>query len=419
MLYAMHDLRQRVLAPVFANARLASSLISHPANPLSYTPQVRMMNAGLEVMQSLWEERKKPEWGIEQISMDGKTYPVIQEVVEDKEFCQLLKFHIPSRRKPRKILVLAPLSGHFSTLLRDTVKRLLQDSEVYITDWKDAKHVPLDAGRFGLEDYLGYIIDFLTRIEPINDKIGGGVHAMAVCQPAPLLLAAVAILNARKSVVTPRSMILMGGPVDTKASPTLVTQLAENRPLSWFKQHNIHTVPRHFAGEGRAVYPGFMQLRAFWSMNPARHNMAHWNMFQHLVRGDGDNADKTRDFYDEYMAVLDVTEEFFIETIDHIFQRRTLISGNMDYQGEKLDCKAITHTALLTIEGELDDISAPGQTLAAHAMCPNIPAHHKHHLLVDKVGHYGIFNGRRWRTQIAPKIIDFMDVIDKDFNQKV
>ncbi|MFK7866658.1 MAG: polyhydroxyalkanoate depolymerase [Alphaproteobacteria bacterium] len=422
MLYTLHDMKQGVLEPMMLGAKTSRQIFNHPANPWAWTLQARMMNAGMDVMESLSKSRGKPEWDLNKITHDGKEYAVEQTVVDHKAFCELRKFSLkrdaaakqPAARK--QIFVLAPMSGHFSTLLRDTIKRLLVDADVFITDWFDAKHVPLDQGRFGVEEYILYIQAFLETIGPHQDGKDGGCHGIAVCQPAPLLLAATALMAANNSPYTPRTITLMGGPVDASAAPTLVTQLAENRPISWFEHHNVHHVPARYEGAGRRVYPGFLQLRAFWSMNPARHNMAHWNMFKHLIKGNDDSAERTQDFYNEYMAVLDVTAEFYLETVHHIFKKHSLRDGTMTVGDQKIDLAAIEKVGILTVEGELDDISAPGQTMAAHALCPNVKSDYKKNILVEKAGHYGIFNGRKWRDHVAPAIIDFMGMMDQEFN---
>lgn len=422
MLYSLYDKKMSALEPMMNSAKITRSLLSHPSNPWSWTTQGRMVSASVDVIESLSTLRPKPQWNLDSIMIGKNEVKVKNEVIEERSFCSLRRFSLQGdlpndqANKPREtILVLAPMSGHFATLLRDTVKRLLQNADVYITDWKDAKHVPLEEGHFGLNQYIDYIRDFLSIIGTHKDGKAGGCHCVAVCQPAPILMMATALMAEDNNPFTPRSITLMGGPIDARAASTLVTQLAENRPISWFKQNNVHVVPNRYEGSNRHVYPGFLQLRAFWSMNPARHNMAHWNIFKHLVEGDGESAEKTQGFYDEYMAVLDVTAEFYLETVYHIFQKHSLALGTMEYHNRLIDLSKIKQVGLLTVEASLDDISAPGQTIAAHALCPNIPEDMKKVFLAEGVGHYGIFNGRRWRDTIAPQIESFIQEINLKF----
>ena len=414
MLYSLYDMKTQAMAPFLQGARIARSVFSHPANPWAWTMQGRMVSAGVNVLESLVNERQKPEWHIPFVKIDGEKIQVYHEIVMDSPFCALRRFSLQKQFKTKRkaIFLLAPMSGHYATLLRDTVRRLLVDADIYITDWHNARNVPLSAGNFGLSDYIKILIESLEKIGD-NSDMRARTHCIAVCQPAPLLLAATAILAAKNHKNTPQSITLMGGPIDTRAASTLVTRLAENRPLSWFKHTNIHPVPNQYKGRGRHVYPGFVQLRAFWSMNPARHNMAHWNMFKHLVRGDEESASKSQEFYNEYMAVMDVPAEFYLETIHHIFQNHSLAEGKFSYENAKVDLSAIERVGVMTVEGMLDDISAPGQTVAAHELCPNVPDAYRRQFLVEEVGHYGIFNGRKWREVIAPNILTFMNEIDQ------
>lgn len=411
MLYSLHDARSRALTPVRWMAEATRLTFVNPFHPMSWTPLGRGMAAGAGVIESLLAERGKPDWDIESAESQGRTLPVAIETLLEKPFGDLVRFRKEGQTgiQPRVLLV-APMSGHFATLLRDTVRAMLGENEVWITDWKDAADVPKSEGRFGVDAYMQYLMDFLAHLHAEAPE--RPVHVMAVCQPAPLVLATVAILAEDKAPHCPASMILMGGPVDTRAAATAVTRVAENRTIQWFKRNLIHRVPARFPGANRKVYPGFLQLRAFWSMNPARHAGAHWGMFKHLIQGDGDSADRTRAFYDEYMSVADVAADFFLETVEHVFRRHSLARGLMTWKDRPVRPEAIRGVGLMTVEGELDDISAPAQTEAAHDICPNIPDSLREHLLQARVGHYGIFNGRRWREQICPKIGEFVRRIE-------
>jgi len=402
MLYSLYEMQQAALAPMRAMADMTQQLYTNPFFPLSYTRFGKAMAAGAEVLHGIIQTRSKPDWAIEAVAVGGDQVPVVQEITVDDDFCQLRRFRRADAGEtlPR-ILLVAPMSGHFATLLRGTVQRLVEEHDVYVTDWRDAALVPTEAGAFGIETYVGYVMRYIRRL-------GREVHVMAVCQPAPLVLAAVSLLAQADDPAQPRSMILMGGPVDTRAAPTIVTRFAENRPLDWFESNLIATVPFHYPGGGRDVYPGFLQLTAFLMMNPGRHLGAHVDQFNHLIVGDGDSADAHRRFYDEYLSVADVSGAFYLETVDRIFKEHALPRGSFTWMGARVEPRAITRTALMTIEGELDDISAPGQTIAAHELCAGIPsAWHLNHVQKG-VGHYGIFNGRRWRDVIAPKIAAFV-----------
>ena len=404
MLYGLNDASHYMAAPWRLMAEATQEVFRSPFHPLSYTALGRGIAAGAEVMESMLTRRPKPEWGITETTLDGRdTVPVTVEIAQSAPFCDLIHFRregAEGRDDPRLLLV-APLSGHYATLLRGTVRELIKTHDVYVTDWRDARLVPLEEGPFGVDAYIGYLIDFIRFL-------GEGTHTMAVCQPAPLLLSATALMASWHDPATPRSMVLMGGPIDTRVNPTIVTTAAENRPVSWFNRHCIHRLPSYYAGAGRQVYPGFLQIRAFMAMNPARHVGAHVKMFDHLVRGDGDSAEAHRSFYDEYLAVLDVTAEYYLETVDTVFKQHALPRGKMIWKNDGVDPEAITRTALFTVEGELDDISAPGQTHAAQVICDRIPAEMRAHYVQQGVGHYGIFNGRRWRDEIAPRIGRFI-----------
>jgi poly(3-hydroxybutyrate) depolymerase len=340
---------------------------------------------------------------------DGHDVPVVEKVALDKPFCRLLRFkrytddaeNILGMKDQPTVLVVAPLSGHHATLLRDTVRTLLPDHKVYITDWVDARMVPKEAGAFTLDDYVGYIQEFIRHIGASR------LHVVSVCQPTVPVLAAVSLMASRGEDV-PRSLVMMGGPIDTRSSPTAVNNLAATRPLSWFEQNVIHVVPQNYPGRGRRVYPGFLQHTGFVAMNPERHFMSHWDFYQDLVKGDLDDAQSHRRFYDEYNAVLDMPAEYYLDTIRVVFQQQLLPQGGWDVAGERVDPAAIRGCALMTIEGELDDISGLGQTRAAHALCTGVAEADRRHLTVEGAGHYGIFSGRRWRTQVYPQVRDFI-----------
>ena len=411
MLYAYHEMNNAALAPVRAFAKATRSMFQHPMVPLSYTSLGQAFAAGADVLDGAIRHRGKPAWGLHNTKIDDKVVKVTEKVVMHRAFGDLLHFERDTRKKHPKVLLVAPMSGHHATLLRGTVKALLPHHEVYVTDWTDARIVPLDEGRFGLEDYMAYVMDFIRFL-------GEDVHLIAVCQPAPIVLATVALMAAEQDPCQPLSMTLMGGPVDTTASETEVTRLAQSRPLDWFKRNMIAKVPMYYPGATREVYPGFMQLGAFISMNAMRHVNAHVQMFQHLIRGDGDSAEAHRRFYDEYLAVMDITAEFYLETLDCVFQQHHLPNGTMQWRGKFIDPKAIKKTALMTVEGELDDISSPAQTYAAHDLCSSLPAEKRAHHLQKQVGHYGIFNGRRWREKIRPNITEFIRANDPRFSSK-
>jgi poly(3-hydroxybutyrate) depolymerase len=336
--------------------------------------------------------------------ISGKPVEVHESVVWSKPFCDLLHFGRclpPGHPRDPKVLIVAPMSGHYATLLRGTVETLLPSADIYITDWKDARMVPLSEGRFDLDDYIDYVIEMLHHL-------GEDTHVIAVCQPAVPVLAAVARMEAEKDPFAPSSMTLMGGPIDTRVNPTAVNQLAQTRPLSWFEENVVMPVPWPQPGFMRQVYPGFLQLSGFMSMNLDRHMVAHKEFFGHLVKNDGDSADKHREFYDEYLAVMDLTAEFYLQTVDTVFISHALPKGEMTHRGKPVDPSAIVNTALLTVEGENDDISGAGQTQAAQTLCSNLPDHMRLHYVQPDVGHYGVFNGSRFRREIAPRIIKFM-----------
>lgn len=396
MLYQTYQLHDDLIAPLRTLAR-------HTDFPTEWSPWAgvdkvrRRFSAGLEMLTRFELSHASPGFGIDTVRVGNRDVPVTTEVALDLPFGQLLRFSKDIDTAQPKVLVVAPLSGHFATLLRGTVETLLQDHEVYITDWVNARDVPVEAGLFGVDDYIAYLIAFLEHIGP-------GAHVLAVCQPCVQALAAVAVMSADDHPDTPRSMTLMAGPIDTRESPTAVNKLATDKPLSWFKETVISSVPRRYAGGGRRVYPGFVQLTAFLAMNMDRHRAAHRKLYQHLVDGEDEKADKIKTFYDEYFAVLDLTEEFYIETIDRVFQRAELATGDFTYRGRPVDPGAIRKTALLTVEGGRDDICALGQTSAAHDLCRSLRPHLKRHHLQANVGHYGVFNGKRWEKEIYPVV---------------
>ena len=401
MLYTMHEFQHALLAPFATAAAGAHILFSHPQSPWSYTPIARGMAASNELLMRLVRRYEKPQWGIDSTVVDGKTVPVRIEKALIKPFCHLLHFKRSAARNDPVVLVVAPLSGHHSTLLRDTVRTMLPEHEVYITDWIDARMVPVHEGHFHLDDYVEYVQEFIRLLGP-------DVHLVSVCQPTVPVLAAVSLMAANGEAIAPRTMTMMGGPIDTRKSPTEVNNFATGRPVSWFESRVIQRVPAKYPGVGRRVYPGFLQHASFIAMNAHRHVAAHREFFNHLVTGDGESAEAHRRFYDEYNAVLDMPAEYYLETLRVAFKEHALANGTWDVRGRRVNPAAITRTALFTIEGELDDISGVGQTEAAHTLCTNIPKDRRAHFLVDGVGHYGIFSGRRYRERIYPRIRDFI-----------
>ncbi len=401
MLYHLYDFHHAMLAPLRLTAEAMQQTFSNPFLPIAYTRFGRTIAAGSEVIERATRRYGKPEFGLAATNIAGERVLVSQRVIDSTPFCDLLHFRRDGERADPKVLVVAPMSGHYATLLRGTVSGLLPDHDVYITDWANAAMVPAALGPFDLDDYIDTIIRFIERLGP-------DVHVIAVCQPSPAVLAAVAILSAWGHRAAPRSMTLMGGPIDTRVNPTKVNEHAARRPLDWFENSVISTVPATYPGFMRRVYPGFLQLSGFMSLNADRHVGSVMRHYQHLIRGDGDNAATHRQFYDEYLAVMDLTAEFFLQTLKTVFQEHALAEGTMTSRGRKIDLKAIDSTALMTVEGELDDISGVGQTYAAHALCSAIPADNRDHMVQAKVGHFGIFNGRRWREFILPRVRTFI-----------
>ena len=403
--YWFYEMSQAALNPSRAFADAARLFYRNPANPLSYTSFGKSMAAGLELFERSTRRYGKPEWNITSTVVGGQHVPVHVASVWERPFCRLLHFertfeHVPRRPQPR-LLIVAPMSGHYATLLRGTVEGFLPNHDVYITEWVDARMVPVSEGSFDLDDYIDYLISILH-------VLGGDVHVLAVCQPSVPVLAAVARMEAVNDPYVPHSMVLMGGPIDTRENPTEVNKLAQARGIDWFRSNVITKVPFPNPGFMRDVYPGFLQLHGFVSMNLDRHIEAHRKLFQHLVKSDGDSAQKHREFYDEYLAVMDLAAEYYLQTVETVFVRHALPKGEMMHRGVRIDPTQIRRVALMTVEGENDDISGVGQTEAAHKLCVNIPAERKAHWLQPAVGHYGVFNGSRFRSEIVPRISDFV-----------
>jgi poly(3-hydroxybutyrate) depolymerase len=404
-MYWLYEMSHAALNPSRALADATRLFFKNPVNPLTHTTFGKSLAAAAELFERSTRRYSQPEWDIASTLVGGERVPVTIVPVWQRPFCRVLHFsrafaHAPSRPQP-KMLIVAPMSGHYATLLRGTVEAFLPNHDVYITEWADARTVPLSVGRFDLDDYIDYVISMLHFL-------GHDTHMVAVCQPSVPVLAAVAVMEAGEDPYVPSSMTLMGGPIDTRVNPTAVNKLAENRGIDWFRRNVITKVPFPHPGVMRDVYPGFLQLNGFMTMNLDRHIEAHQNLFKHLVQGDGDSAQKHREFYDEYLAVMDLTAEFYLQTVDTVFVRHALPKGEMRHRDQKVDPSKIHRVALLTVEGEHDDISGVGQTEAAHRLCANIPESRKAHWLQPGVGHYGVFNGSRFRAEIAPRISDFI-----------
>ena len=409
LLYQWHELWRAGLAPYTYFADAGAKMYSAADSWLTAVPGAQRTAAAFELMYRLGKDYEKPEFGIHQIEVEGLAIPVVERVALEKPFCRLLRFKryhdqadgLARMKDDPTVLVVAPLSGHHSTLLRDTVRTLLADHKVYITDWTDARMVPTAEGQFGLDDYVAYIEEFIRHIGTDN------LHVISVCQPTVPVLAAISLMAGRGESL-PRSMVMMGGPIDPRESPTSVNNLATRQPLSWFENNVIHPVPANYPGSGRQVYPGFLQHLGFVAMNPERHATSHWDFYQDLLRGDLEDAQSHRKFYDEYNAVLDMPARYYLDTIQKVFQEFLLPRGLWDVAGERVDPSKIRDCALFTIEGELDDISGAGQTRAAHKLCTGIAAEDQKHLTAEGAGHYGIFSGRRWRTQVYPQVKAFI-----------
>ena len=410
MFYHLYELNHAFMQPWRAAIDATKLAYQNPLNPVSKTPAGRTVAAWCEVFERSTRRYAKPEFGLDRTVINGEEVRVHEKIVWDRPFCQLLHFERETGAdlsdQPR-ILIVAPMSGHYATLLRGTVERFLPDADIFITDWVDARNVPVTDGHFDLDDYIDYLIAML-------DFLGPNTHIVGVCQPSVPVLAAVALMEARGDKNAPSTMTLMGGPIDTRINPTAVNDLAEEKPLEWFRDNVIMSVPFPNAGFGRRVYPGFLQLAGFMSMNLDRHMIARKDFFMHLVRNDGDSAERHRDFYDEYLAVMDLTAEFYLQTIETVFIKHDLPRRQMSHRGEVVDTSAIRNVALMTVEGENDDITGNGQTFAAHALCDGLDPKMKRHWEQPDVGHYGVFNGSRFRKEVAPRILEFMAAHDKN-----
>jgi poly(3-hydroxybutyrate) depolymerase len=401
MLYYAYQAQSDILIPIRLLAQAWRGVLDHPWSPFGGMPLARGASAAMELLSHAGLSHERPDFGIRTVDVGGEAVPVGEEVVLAAPFCNLLHFKKERARDEPAVLVVAPLSGHFATLLRGTVETLLPDHDVYLTDWVNARNVPLMHGRFGLDDFVDYVVRFIRHLGPRS-------HVIAVCQPSVPVMAAVSLLAAAQDPCQPATMVLMGGPIDTRANPTEVNRFAQAHSLDWFERMVITMVPGRYPGAFRRVYPGFLQLAGFLSMNLERHVSAHWSMFQNLVKGDGESAAATRAFYKEYTAVMDLPADFYLETIERVFHEHQLPRGRLDVHGERVEPAAIERTALMTVEGERDDICGVGQTVAAHDLCPRIPPAKKTHHLVLKVGHYGVFHGRRWQSETYPKVKAFI-----------
>lgn len=416
MLYALHEASYYAATPMRLAARAARDFWGSPLNPAAQTTYGRSLYAGADLLTHVTRRYGKPDWGIDKTVVNGVEVRVRPTVVWESPWVKLTQFDrdMSDMRRAGKlsldpaVLIVAPLSGHYATLLRGTVEAFLPDHAVFVTDWVNARDVPMLEGRFDFHDYIDHIRQMLGAI-------GARAHVIAVCQPGPPVLAAAALMAEDDDPSRPRSMTFMGSPIDARHSPTVTNRLAEERPFAWFKSNMIYTVPPPYAGAMRRVYPGFVQLASFMSMNLERHREAHRSYFAHLVKGDGDNAEKHRDFYDEYLSVLDLTEEFYLQTVDIVFQKHLLPKGQLEHRGRLVRPDLITDIGLMTVEGELDDISGIGQTQAAHTLCPGIPGELKADYIQVGVGHYGVFNGRKFREEIYPRVRDFIRHCDPDF----
>ncbi len=407
MLYTGYEFQKNWFATASYWAQIQANWLNNPANPLSYIGGGSVVASALDVFAHAAMARGKPEFGLGTTFIKGKPVAVIEEIECRKPFGQLKHFIRDGAPNDQpKLLIVAPMSGHYATLLRGTVERMLPGHDIWITDWRDARDVPAKDGRFDLDDYVDYLVEFL-------EHIGEGAHMLAVCQPSVPCYAAVAVMSADKHLCRPKTLTMMGGPIDTREAPTAVNTLSTERPHAWFQQNVIATVPSHYRGSGRKVYPGFLQLGGFMTMNLGNHMNSHWEMFKHLVTGDDESADATKEFYDEYRSVCDMTAEFYLQTVDVVFQRHLLPKGEMMHRGKLVDPKAISDVALLAIEGERDDISGVGQTKAALNIATALPTDMKSYFLAEGAGHYGIFNGSKWRETIAPVVEKWIATHDK------
>ena len=414
MLYALHELAYSSAQPFRLGAQLARSFWKSPLNLAGDTAIGRTAYASAELIESVTRRYGKPAWGLETLTINDQPVRTVEQVVWQSPWVKMVRFarNVGDLKRAKKpvaapsVLIVAPLSGHYATLLRGTVETFLQDHDVYVADWINARQVPVLEGRFDFYDYIDHVRLMLAQIGP-------RAHVVAVCQPGPPVLAACAVMAAENDPNRPASMTFMGSPIDARLSPTVTNELAEEKPFAWFKSNMIHTVPWPYPGFGRRVYPGFVQLYSFMSMNEERHTDAHWTYFKDLVKGDGDGVEKHEQFYDEYLSVLDLTEEFYLQTIDLVFQDYTLAKGELIHHGKPVDLSAITDIGLMTVEGENDDISGVGQTQAAHVLTPNIPTSRRVLYVQPDVGHYGVFNGRRFREEIYPRTRDFIAANEK------
>lgn len=402
LLYPMFEMNHVASQPFRLMAHANLSFWQNAFNPFKDSAFAKQTSAALTMFERATRRYAKPSFDIAEIEVAGKSFAVEEQIAWQSPFCHLLRFaKVGLGRKQPKLLLVAPMSGHYATLLRDTVKSMLPHFDCYVTDWQDARDIPKSAGSFDLDDYTDTVISILH-------DLGERAHVVAVCQPSVPVLAAVALMSADKDKLAPLSMVLMGGPIDTRKSPTAVNKLAQDKPIDWFRQNVTMKVTGVHAGAGREVYPGFMQLSGFLSMNADRHLKAHRELYQHLVDGEDVSAEKHSNFYDEYMAVMDLTAEFYLQTVERVFMHHDLPNGTYAYRGRKVEPKKILQTALLTIEGERDDISGIGQTEGAHEICSGIPATKKKHHLQMGVGHYGVFSGSKYRAEVAPMIVEFL-----------
>ena len=416
MLYTLHEATYYAGAPARLAARMTRDFWSSPLNPAAQSPVGRRLYAAADLYANVTRRYGRPKWGIDTVKVNGVDVRVRETTVWESPWCKLKQFDrdMPDMRRAGKlqldpaVLIVAPLSGHYATLLRGTVEAFLPDHAVFVTDWSNARDVPMLEGQFDFHDYI-------EHIRTMMGVLGARPHVVAVCQPGPPVLAAAALMAQDNDPNRPRSMTFMGSPIDARLSPTVTNKLAEEKPFTWFKSNMIYQVPPPYPGVMRSVYPGFVQLASFMSMNQERHQEAHQKFFEQLVHGDDDSADKHLEFYDEYLSVLDLTEEFYLQTVDVVFQRHLLPKGELMHGGRLVDPKAITDIGLLTVEGEYDDISGVGQTQAAHGLTPNIPEDLKRLYVQPKVGHYGVFNGKRFREEIYPRVRDFILHCDPDF----
>jgi poly(3-hydroxybutyrate) depolymerase len=408
--YHVYEMAHLALAPARALSDATRFFFKNPVNPWSHTHVGRNLAASAELFERMTRRYGKPLFGLNTTAVNGNIHDIDEQVVWERPFCRLLRFDKRGYlgAPQQKLLIVAPMSGHYATLLRGTVEAFLPHFDVYITDWTDARMAPLSVGKFELDDYIEYLMSICRLLKPSGS--GSALHTLGVCQPSVPLIAAVALMQEDGDASAPASMTLMGGPIDTRRSPTAVNLVAQERGVAWFKRNCVVSVPFPYPGMGREVYPGFLQLSGFMAMNLDRHVNAHLDMFNHLVQGDGDSAEKHREFYDEYMAVMDLDADYYLQTVDRVFVQHALPKGEMRYRGRTINLGAITTTALMTVEGEKDDISGVGQTEAAHDLCTNLPQHRKAHHLQMGVGHYGVFNGSRFRKEIAPRIVEFTKV---------